>query len=382
MTESFQSTVKDFTKDLSLVYPEYSRFWSKWQDASEEEFTKLHAYCAKIYPERFFDIMNSNNAIFAADATVNVNFLPGVDFKTLYNCEGVSETTKQSIWKYLQLILFFVVGSLKDNANFGEAMGMFESMNEEELQGKMAETLASIEEFFKEKQETNTSESQTGNNNNDDEPSSEPFKMPDLAELNEHMKGLLDGKIGKLAKEFTDEFMEEMTDFFGDINKDDTASAKDIVAQLMKNPQKMMIIFKRLAAKLQDKMKNGEINQEELMQELNGIMEKMQKMGMGKGDMASLLAGMKDMPFMKIFEKMMGKNAKVDTNALARMNAQNATKERLRKKLEQRQQQQQQQQQQNITVESAGTNHYVVHIGEEKQQKSVIPQKKSKKTKK
>lgn len=106
--------------------------------------------------------------------------------------------------------------------------------------------------------------------------------------------------------------------------------------QIIKNPQKMIVIFKRLAAKLQDKMKNGEISQEEMMAEMSGIMEKMKGMGGGKGDLAEMMKSMKDLPFMKMLEKTMG--GKMDMNAMNRMTQQTATKERMLKKMEQRQQ--------------------------------------------
>lgn len=377
--KNFDSIISDFLRDLTIVYPEYSAKWSKWQNADSED---LHTYCLTVYPERFFDILYSNADIFSATSTVNVNFLPNVDFKLLYNCEGISENTRSSIWKYLQLILFTVLGSVKNTEGFGKTTNLFEAIDEAELQQKMAETMASLGEFF-----NNASSSTEGESESEapelvdptDDSDGKGFKMPDLEKLHEHMKGLLEGKIGKLAKEFTDEFMEEMTEFFGDIKTNSATTSKDIIMQLMKNPQKMVIIFKKLAAKLQDKMKNGEISQEELMQELGGIMEKMQGMGVGKGDMADLLKSMKDMPFMKMFEKTMG-GGKIDMNAVNRMTQQNATKERLRKKMEQRQAQAQAvaqsqaqavaQAQTKTTIETAGANHYVVHIGDEKQEKS------------
>ena len=133
--------------------------------------------------------------------------------------------------------------------------------------------------------------------------------------------------------------------------------------QIIKNPQKMIVIFKRLAAKLQDKMKNGEISQEEMMEEMGGIMEKMKGLGGGKGDLAEMMKSMKDLPFMKMLEKTLG--GKVDMNAINRMTQQNATKDRLRKKMEQRQQAQAQAQ-----VQQIGANNYVVSIGDEKQEKS------------
>jgi hypothetical protein len=143
--------------------------------------------------------------------------------------------------------------------------------------------------------------------------------------------------------------------------------------QIIKNPQKMVLIFKKLAAKLQDKMKNGDISQEELMQEMTGIMEKMKGMGGGNGDLAELMKSMKDLPFMKMLEKTMG--GKVDMNALNRMTSQTATKDRMKKKLEQRQQakamaQAQAQAQLNTKIIETGANNYVVKIGEETQEKS------------
>ena len=150
------------------------------------------------------------------------------------------------------------------------------------------------------------------------------------------MKGLLEGKLGKLAKDFTDEFTSELEGIFSDGDMQNAKSSKDILMQIIKNPQKMIVIFKRLAAKLQDKMKNGEISQEEMMAEMSGIMEKMKGMGGGKGDLAEMMKSMKDLPFMKMLEKTMG--GKMDMNAMNRMTQQTATKERMLKKMEQRQQ--------------------------------------------
>ena len=104
--QNFRSIVIDFTNDLTKVFPEYSFLWERWLSADEVEFEKLYQHFLAIFPERFFDIMNSNMDIFSVDSQVNVMFLPDVDFKLLFNCQGVSENTKTSMWKYLQLLLF------------------------------------------------------------------------------------------------------------------------------------------------------------------------------------------------------------------------------------------------------------------------------------
>jgi hypothetical protein len=391
LPQNFNSIIADFTRDLSVVFPEYSH---QWQNLNMEI---VYPYCLAIYPERFFDILYSNADIFAKDSKTNVAFLPNVDFRVLYNCEGVSENTRNSIWKYLQLILFTLLGSVKDSKGFGKSANIFEAMGEDELQSKMAETLAGISDFFKSSEGSEEEEvpdlmdaskfaetfGKTMDEMNDAFNKSEGaksegsegksenggFKMPNPEELHEHMKGLLEGKLGKLAKEFTEEFTNDIQDIFTEKDTENMKSSKDILMQIIKNPQKMVLIFKKLAAKLQDKMKNGDISQEELMQEMTGIMEKMKGMGGGNGDLAELMKSMKDLPFMKMLEKTMG--GKVDMNALNRMTSQTATKDRMKKKLEQRQQAKiQEQTRAQAQIIETGANNYVVKIGEEKQEKS------------
>jgi hypothetical protein len=341
--KNFESIIGDFTRDLTTVFPEYAHLWK------DLTLDTLHTYCLGIYPERFFDIMYSNADIFAPDSKINVSFLPGVDFRILYNCDGVSENTRNSIWKYLQLLLFTLMGSMKDAKNFGNTANIFEAMDEDELHTKMNETMSGIADFFSKMDSDASAEgtSEEGNATGASEEegasegthnSSKDFfaNMPNPEELHEHMKGLLEGKLGKLAKEFTDEFTSELEGIFSDGDMQNAKSSKDILMQIIKNPQKMIVIFKRLAAKLQDKMKNGEISQEEMMAEMSGIMEKMKGMGGGKGDLAEMMKSMKDLPFMKMLEKTLG--GKMDMNAMNRMTQQTATKERMLKKMEQRQQ--------------------------------------------
>jgi hypothetical protein len=351
--KNFESIIGDFTRDLTTVFPEYAHLWK------DLHLETLHTYCLGIYPERFFDIMYSNADIFAPDSKINVAFLPGVDFRILYNCDGVSENTRNSIWKYLQLLLFTLMGSMKDAKNFGNTANIFEAMDEDELHTKMNETMSGIADFFSKMDgDASANEGNTGGTPTEEgnaagntggtpteegasestHNSSKDFfaNMPNPEELHEHMKGLLDGKLGKLAKEFTDEFTSELEGIFSDGDMQNAKSSKDILMQIIKNPQKMIVIFKRLAAKLQDKMKNGEISQEEMMAEMSGIMEKMKGMGGGKGDLAEMMKSMKDLPFMKMLEKTMG--GKMDMNAMNRMTQQTATKERMLKKMEQRQQ--------------------------------------------
>jgi hypothetical protein len=424
---NLRSIITDFTADLSVVFPEYAFMWSKWATESDAEYEKLHAHCLAVYPERFFDIMYTNVDIFEAGSKMVVDFLPDVDFRILFNCPGVSEKTKTSIWKYLQLILFTVLGSVNDPKRFGDAANIFEAMDENELHAKMAETMAGVGDFFKnmESGDSNEATSTEGTTEDSVEGSAEGtgegadeaedlsnamkdifeglrnasqgtegtggaegsetgsagkpgFKMPNPEVLKEHMKALLDGKLGKLAKEFTDEFTHDLKDFFDEGDEANMKSSKDVLMKLIKDPKKMVLILKKITTKLQERMKRGDISQEELMAEMAGLMEKMKDMG-GGADFADMMKGLAGTPFMKMFEKGLGGGgAKMDMNKLNQMSKQAEMKERLRKKMEMKKAQAQAPSpnasvpvaQLNPSVIPVGDKNYVVKIGTEVQGKS------------
>jgi hypothetical protein len=146
LPENFKNVIRDFVTDLSTTFPEYSHMWQKWADPNipEEVLIDLFDYLIKIFPERFFDILYQNDDMFKPDSEINTCFLPDVDFKILFNCENISKNTQQTMWKYLQLLLFTIVNSVKNKSLFGESMNIFEDMDEKELQSKLAETMSSM----------------------------------------------------------------------------------------------------------------------------------------------------------------------------------------------------------------------------------------------
>ena len=235
--ENFQSTIVDFVNDLTTTFPEYSHLWKKWADPETDiyEFRSLFKYCLTVYPERFFDLLYQNDDMFKPENTANVTFLPEVDFKVLYNCEGVTENTQKSLWKYLQLILFTLVGSIKNKNNFGESMNMFDGIDENDLQEKMKETIEGISNFFGDNFEMPSSGE--GETYNTEEKTEFGFDkttgIPNLENLHEHLKGLFDGKIGRLAKNIAEEISGDFESLLGEDYKDIT-STKDILKKMLK----------------------------------------------------------------------------------------------------------------------------------------------------
>jgi len=348
----FQSIIRDFTRDLSTTFPEYSILWRKWtvDEVPEREVEKLFKYCTEVYPERFFDILYQNDDIFKEESDVNTRFLPAVEFRLLYNCEGVSATTRSAIWKYLQLVLLSVVNSIRDKSAFGDAANIFEGVDDAELQGKLNETLAGIADFFKnmgpdtegpdEEKMKDFMKQFTEGEGEGPIPGMEEFaksfeqaqaqasqgqgpegEMPSADDLHEHLKGLFDGKIGSLAKELAEEITGDVESMFKDTN--DINSTGDMINKIIKNPKQVMGLMKTISGKLQQKMKSGEISEEEIMKEASEIMGKMKGMkGMGQmGDMFKNLA------------KGMG-GGSINTGAIQRMQRQMAAKERMRTKME------------------------------------------------
>jgi hypothetical protein len=344
--DNFKSIIHDFTLDLTTTFPEFSHFWTKWTSATDDEYKSLFEYCITVFPERFFDIMYHNVDIFDLKNETNVKFLPDVNFKVLYNCEGVSENTKKTIWKYLQLLLFNVIGSVDDKSKFGDAASIFDGIDENMLQDKLKETMAGLGDFFKkmEKEEKPEGEKHEFTFNPED-------GIPNLDEVNEHLKGIFDGKIGKLAKELAEEISGDFSDMVGDTTEGTT---QDVLKNLMKNPKKMMGLVKKVGDRLTQKMDSGEISKDEIMKEAGDIMAKMKEMGGGAEKLNEL------------FKQFAGKGMRVDTNAMDRMTKKEEIKERMRKKMEA-----------NKAVLEKGTepNNFVYRVPGEEQARSAAQQK-------
>jgi hypothetical protein len=324
----FKSIIVDFTNDLSVTFPEIKDALSTWStNSSTETFDQLFQYSLTVYPERFFDILNQNEEIFAPESDKNVHFLPNLDFKTLYHCEGVSEKTQKTIWKYLQLILFTIVGSVKDKSDFGDTMNMFDGLQEGDLQDKLKDVMSGISSFF----------SEMDKNVNPDESSADKgfdfTNPPKPEELNDHLKNLFDGKIGSLAKELADEIGGDLANTFGEDMKD-LKSTKDVFSKMMANPDKISGLVKTVGEKLQKKMADGEISKDEIMSEAGELMRKMKEMG-GAGNFADMF---------KNIAKDMGvnvpKGAKIDKNALVQMEKKMTATEKMKARIEHKKQKQ------------------------------------------
>lgn len=346
---NFRTLINDFANDLSVTFPEHEHLWKRWnnKDVSEQELSILFTYCTKVYPQRFFDILYQNEEIFEEANEADVRFFPNVDFKVLFNTEGISENTKKAMWKYLQLLLFTIIGEVKDKNDFGDSMNLFDGIDEGELQEKLKDTMSGITDFFKkieENDDTENDDTETpktefenvfkNSANMDDlkEKMKEKLKgMPSIQNLQEHLSSLFDGKIGRLAKEMAEEIADDFKDLLGDENGEGLHNTQDVLKKLMKDPKKISGLMKTVGSKLDSKMKSGEISKDELVKEAGDLLGKMKEMGGGK-EFNNM--------FKNIAKNMggLGKNARVDTNAFKRMTERNDKIEKMKERSEKRSQ--------------------------------------------
>ena len=205
--EEFYKIINDFIGDILITFPEYSGLISRWwnrpsdtpsmeEESKKKETLFIFRHCVKAFPERFFDILYKNVEIFKEESEINTVFLPGIVFKQIWNLD-ISDNTKDTIWKYLQLILFSVIGSVNSSSDFGDTAKLFEAINEEELKKKLEETLNGMNNLF----DTPKMDASFNKVNMEN--------IPNAEQLHEHINSMMGGKLGKLALELAEDTARE-----------------------------------------------------------------------------------------------------------------------------------------------------------------------------
>ena len=275
--EEFVKVVYDLINDILFTFPEFKErlhtdLHNIKETRDEKSIRSVYEHIKTVFPERFFDILYKNEDMFTKE-DVNTEFLPGIDFKDIWKAD-ISVNTKETIWKYLQIILFSVIGQVNSQDSFGDTAKLFESINEEELKKKLEETMNNLQNMM------------GGEGGPIDVSGINLDQLPNPEDIQGHINGLLDGKLGKLAKEIAAETAEELN-----IDAGNATSVNEVFQNLFKNPGKLMNLVQNVGGKLDSKIKSGEIKESELMKEATDLLGKMKDMP-GMGDIQSLLKKM------------------------------------------------------------------------------------------
>jgi len=314
--KEFRQIARDFLRDFFTTFPEYrdnvDQFVLAVAETETAPIDDLFTHVKSVFPQRFFDILYKNDEMFA-DEEKNTEFLPGVDFAEIWKMDDISESTRETLWKYLQLIMFSVLETIQSQESFGDTAKLFEAINEDELKSKIEETVEQMKGLFDNIGKDTGNQSTPGEGINLDD-------LPDPDSVHKHLNGLLDGKLGKLAAEIAEDTAK---DFEMDLNEE--GDVGDMFKKLFKNPGKLMGLVNNISSKLDAKMKSGDIKESDLMKEAGDLMSKM-----------------KNMPGMPNIEELM-KNMNVPKNKKGMMKQQfnqnmrtTGTKARLQRKLEEK----------------------------------------------
>ncbi len=333
--EEFSKVIIDFISDIKNTFPEVEKLIDKWwkpneyfdyidnpeerdnviKKSQEESTLFLFKFCQKKYPPHFFEILYQNTDIFSEDSEVDTEFLPHIHFKNLWNFE-ITDKTRETIWKYLQLILFSVVGSINNKEAFGDSAKLFEAINEDDFKSKLEETLSQMQNLF----DLSNNEVPDGT-----APSFNMGDIPNPEQIHEHISGMLDGKLGQLAKEIAEETAANLN-----MDMENVTDMKDVFNNLIKNPTKLMGLVKTVTDKLESRIKSGEIKESEIMSEASDILNKMKNMP-GMGNIQQMLSKMG-------MSGLGGKGGKLNMGAMEAQLNKNMkaaqTKERIRAKAE------------------------------------------------
>jgi len=284
--------LREFINDILTTFPEYNEKITKGVlDIKEESYDTSEAssvieHCRDVYLMNTVDIMSKNNTIFNSNENNSTEFIPGIHFSDLWT-QNISDNTRDIIWKYLQLVLYSLLP--KDNYKnfFEKSSELFNKIDGKEQQiNELFTQIGGTDELFKKFTTLNVDISNITEN----------YEDIDTEEYAKNLEGIFGGKIGNLAKDIAQEISSELdiNDTDGDIN-----SVGDVLQKMIGNPAQILKITQSITGKMDEKLKSGEINQEDILQEAGDIMNNMGKLpGMKEAQKIFSSMGM-NMPFGK-----------------------------------------------------------------------------------
>ena len=297
INKDFNKIITDLIKDLALVFPDiieknenndiinilnYIKYKISIENEDETYVTEnpdfqliedyntscknLLLHCLETFPKIFFEILYKNEDLFKIvnnetandetandettndettnDETINKEYdtflLPNIDFKILFNDKDISEKTRETLWNYLQIVLFSIISNIESENSFGDAAKLFEAFDNEKLFEKFSNVFDNIKNMYNDADSNNTDSNDISENNIFNK-----FKnmadlsftnLPEIGETYDHLKSVLNGKIGKLAMEFGEELYNELD--LKDLENSGVQNINDVYKNLFKNPGK------------------------------------------------------------------------------------------------------------------------------------------------
>lgn len=249
VSAEFTDVINVFILNMKTTFPEYESILTKWSG----DINKLYGFCSKKYiPCKRF-ILDKNPVMFEEDSTVDTEFLPHIHFKNIWNCDDISESTKDAIWGYLKLTLLAVDTNEVDlDEAFDSVQELFSKLSVETSDPPVME----VDDLEEEEKEEDT----FMDTSVDDDKSGLP----------ESLNGLMSGTLGNIAKDLAEDMLSSP-----DLNFSESMNIEDAMKSIFSNPAKLSTLVKTVSDKLDTKMKSGEISNTDIMRETTLLMKQM-----------------------------------------------------------------------------------------------------------
>lgn len=285
------SLFSDFIRDLSKVFPEIKNsLYRNYEDCLVDgskclcDFPKVKRFLELIGDYEKY-IVDKNLEFF----DLEVEFLEEIQFNRLWE-KSISNKTRESIWKYFQTFQLISI-----NLKSSEALNA--ALEGDKIDKSSLKDIKKMQKLSEEVQSKGATGATEGEN-----------------DLDKMLGGLMDSGIGEIAKEVAQGL--DVESMFGSV--DENSNPMELMAQLM-NPDKMGAIFNNINSVMEQKMENGELSQEGLKKEAEGMM----------GQMG-------DNPMFKNMMQQMGEN-NMDTTEKSEELSREEKQRRLREKIKQKQ---------------------------------------------
>ena len=331
--KTFNNTVQELVTDLKKAFPELEGIVDEKYSTIAEDDTQFIEWFKMHTRDHTMALTRKDESIFETHDTMFI--LPDINFSELWKC-ALTKSNKKAVWKYLHVLLLLVSHqkvpalvnqcheacggapidsqnnalmesgsdnniSAKDDSTkpvksmqsvFEQWNKMLDSKDNQLTDEQLQEMKAHSENVLKLMENLNDTASDEGTCDDadadadadvdaDDEAKNKNKNPFENMENDPFVKQLENSKIAQFAKELSQDL--NMVDLgLGDLEKEEPKSFNDMFGKLGKDPSKLFGLVETVGSKIQNKMQNGDIKQNELVEEAQHLMQSMTQSGIFK----------------------------------------------------------------------------------------------------
>ena len=299
--KGFAEIIIEFLDQLNVTFPEYSetilKLKNQVNEASDIHETEVYKHCKKVYPIHFYEILYKKADLFKN----NVFLLPEINFADIWSC-NISDTTRNSIWNFLNYISFYIIKTIGNGDIFKETLNAISDIDNDDIKNQINSIVSTLEDTFGNLGNMDGGEGGVadeggstgeGCSTNEDETTGTGNDLGN--DIFSKLSGLMDGKIGKIAKDIAEETSSSFMKDFEDLNIDETTEVpqalNQIFSKLKSNPSTIMNMMQSLGTKLNTKIKEENLTKEDLIGETGDLMKNLE----GLNDFSDIFKNMPGM---------------------------------------------------------------------------------------